>query len=214
MEDRTPVNSGSANIDAGRLRLWRFALAVASSVIVILVIWLVLFCHHAQTDNLYNLGMVRRSASGDVWPLLETSYTHWYFKAYPQVRPEDWHRSAPFVILALLGRVLGTEHVTILSIPHLLWVLAWFAVAYRLFRRIQSRDPPDRPSGLSCWFSVLLLVVILVGSRPGLFSLSASFMDDVPAAVCALVVSAFCCASVRGFPTPPSSGSAWAWRSG
>lgn len=183
------MNSRSSTLNVVYKCLLLLTLAVVSYLVIIHIIYLALCANYVHTDNMYNLALVRHSASGNFLPVLETSYLHWYFEAYQQVRAEDWHRSASLVLLTLLGRISGTEHTIILRIPHLLWMLALFATAYRIFRVIQSSndDYPVRSSWTGTWFSALLLVFIILMSRAGISVFAAAFMDDIPAAVCTLL---------------------------
>jgi hypothetical protein len=171
-------------------RLLLPALTGASLFVLAYIVWLTLFVPNFSTDNVYNLGLIQRSAMGPFLPLLKTSFSHWYFKAYPPVRAEDWHRSVALVILALLRRISGTDCVPLLRIPHFLWVTAWFAALYRIFKEVQSyqgEEPLNKPWRLSSWFNVLLLAVIILVSSAGPEVLTSAFLDDVPAAVFALL---------------------------
>ncbi len=135
---------------------------------------------NAHADNLYNLGMVRHSAAAPWWPLLETSYLHWFFEAYPVTRPEDWHRGASLVMVAGIARLVGGGRELLLRLPHLGWVLGLWWVAWRL----ASAVAPGGRSGSRRTALAVLVLAFLVLLPPGPQVISGAFMDDVPAACC------------------------------
>ncbi len=184
---------------AGR-HLARAVLGLVLLALVAEVARLALWTPNVHTDNLYNLGLVHRSAGAAPWPLLETSYVHWYFEPYPMVRPEDWHRSAALVLLRGVAEAMGAGHDTMLRLPHLVWVLALWLLMTALARRLA---PPEatrsrtRMVGLAA--GVLLLLLL---SGPGLQVMTGAFMDDAPAAVFALLAVLLL---LRGPPSPRRS---------
>jgi len=160
-------------------------LALALAALAVEVVRLALWTPNVHTDNLYNLGVVRRSATAAPWPLLETSYVHWYFEPYPMVRPEDWHRSAALVLLRGEAELAGPGSEPMLRLPHLLWLAALWVLLAELARRLAPDEVARSRLGVMAIAAGVLLFLLLSG--PGPQVASAAFMDDVPAAVCALV---------------------------
>jgi len=168
------------------------ALVLASIAIVALTTYLTLFAPDDFTDNLYNLGVIRRSALPSSTHLLETSYSHWYFETEPMARAEDWHRSLPLLIDAFVARH-WTAGQTALRIPHLLWVLALWATCLLTLQLVRAgRGPRSQHRSVEGgqWRTravPVLLITLLVTSAPFPEVLNAAFLDDLPAAVLVLV---------------------------
>ena len=165
-------------------RLVIAALGLVLAALVAEVAHLALWTPNVHTDNLYNLGLVRRSADAAPWPLLETSYVHWYFEPYPMVRAEDWHRSAALVLLRGVAEAVGAGWETALRLPHLGWILALWLLVTAIARRLA---PPEviRSGAWTGGLAAGVLVLLLL-SGPGPQVMTGAFMDDVPAAVFAL----------------------------
>lgn len=140
---------------------------------------LALLAPNAHTDNLYNLGMVRHSAAAGWWPLLTTSFLHWFFEPSPVTRTEDWHRGASLVAVAALARLAGGGE-TLLRLPHLAWLGALWWVTWRLAVRV---SPPEAAAGRRVELAAVALGLLVV-LPPGPQAITGAFMDDVPATVC------------------------------
>ncbi|MBI3977519.1 MAG: hypothetical protein HY331_04960 [Chloroflexi bacterium] len=137
-------------------------------------------------DDRYNLGVVRRSVLPEARSFLETSIVHVFFEPYPMPRPEDWHRGLSIVLLVLWARAVGSGNEMLLRVPHLIWIGLWLLLALCLCRLL---DPPtqQRTARTMRWQATALLgfLVLTPWSQP---IFRRAFLDDVPAAVCVLLM--------------------------
>ena len=121
--------------------------------------------------------MARRSALPGAQHLLETSLNHLYYEALPTVRPEDWHRGLPILLLSFWARRFAGSEIW-MRVPHLLWVAAWLIVQALLLRLAAPKASLE-------WMLIGCLSFLLTTEgRSRVFQ--RAFLDDVPAAVFAL----------------------------
>lgn len=136
-----------------------------------------LFHPNHLTDNLYNKGVILRSAATRPGTLLETSYMHWYFETSPIIRPEDWHRSLSLVIQRYFAQIShGNE--LVIRFPHLFWTLLWLSAAGGIYIKI-NRPTASRTHHL-LFRGLILTIAILVFNKWSAEILSGAYMDDVP----------------------------------
>lgn len=122
------------------------------------------------TDNFYNLGVIRRSASPEAQSLLETSYKHWYFPGRDRVvGPEPWHHN--FALYAQTLSYRATGRLIVPAALYMVMMLAFGALTLRLCRRLL---PGGGAMALGAASAALLLA-----SRTGVQIASAPWMDDL-----------------------------------
>jgi len=176
---------------SSRRRIGRLIVAVLlAAASLVLVGWIcaaALLIENQHADNLYNLGLVRRSIENTPPPLLETSYVHWFFEQYPQIRTEDWHRSASLLGIVAFGKLVGTDNELALRLLHLGWMTLWMVVlAWLTVATIRQFLPESRGRLPALWGAAVCVMLVALGITPGVQVATAAFMDDVPAAVCVL----------------------------
>lgn len=163
-----------------KIRLNSIHQIIAGFILVLILLYVVrhtLFHANHLTDNLYNKGVILRSAAISSRPLLETSYLHWFFEISPIIRPEDWHRSLPLVILRYFAHISqGNE--LVLRIPHLLWTLVWLSAAGGIYIKI-NRPAASQTHHFLFW-GLTSTIAILVFNKWSVEILSGAYMDDIP----------------------------------
>lgn len=143
---------------------------------------------YAFTDNQYNHGLVARSALESSYPLLETSYLHWYFYEIDAVRAEDWHRSTYLLVLAELHRLAGEWSIVLTKLVFIAIVLANLYLISLLAARAHARpDHPDEKLSLPFFFMLIVPVMLVNSWMPRL--LAGDYLDDMPAALCGFVAA-------------------------
>jgi hypothetical protein len=169
--------------------VFRWLPLTAIVLIVIFVAKSALFAPSYFADDRYNLGVVRRSVLPGARYALESSLVHVFFEPYSLPRPEDWHRSLPLLLLTVWARVVGSENDLLLRVPHLLWILAWLYLSFRLLAALQRTSrvgSAETPAlRLVSWPSIMLSSALVLNAW-AMNMLRRAYLDDFPATVCVL----------------------------
>ena len=135
-----------------------------------------LFYPNNHTDNLYNKGVVLRSANSSSH-LLETSYLHWFFYDTPIVHAEDWHRSLSLIVQRFFAERFPYNQEWFIRIPHFLWTILWLGSAISIY--IEINRELFYSQKIPFLLGSILVVSLLVFNNWSLAILSAAFLDDV-----------------------------------
>ena len=148
-----------------------FTCAVALMVVAMALI--AFRCADYFEDNLYNTGMILRSALAGSGPLLQTSLVTEYFVQYPIERAEDWHRSLSLLIASRAVRLTGTP--VAITLLHLGYLTVCGTLLFRIARAAALESPALRD--WAKWIA-LASIAALAFSPAGLLILSRTAMDD------------------------------------
>ena len=146
-----------------------------------------LFHPNGHTDNLYNLGVILRSAKSSSHYLLESSYLHWYFEDINIVRVEDWHRGLSLLAQRYFAQYISSEKEWLLRMPHLLWIIVWMSIVCIYYFKTVNFNNNNNKAKFICGLGLIMLYVLLLINGWSPHVLSAAYMDDVPGAVFALI---------------------------
>jgi hypothetical protein len=153
---------------------------VLASVLVSLLVVLVVFrCSDYFEDDMYNIGVIRRSALGADGPFLSTSLVSNYFQQYRLPRPEDWHRSLSLILATIAVKWVG---IYVIKALHTLYVLCLGLMVVVIVRNAVAERPLRRSGPLAGSWLGLVVAAVVAFNPAGLLLLSRSAMDDVPAA--------------------------------
>jgi hypothetical protein len=132
-------------------------------------------------DNLYNIGVILRSAAAQHGPLLQTSQAVDYYARYPIERAENWHRGLSLLVASFAVRVTGTP--SMIGLLHCVYLGIFGGLLFAMVRRAALDGPKPSDQGVkrrANWIALTVLAAIALNPF-GLLILSRSAMEDIPA---------------------------------